>query len=436
MKKTIYPLPKESLEKRALRIFTPIKDKLCVTCMFAAGSGKKTTIKFLLKEKEIIKKILGKLYDKTIFVYINPDDASGLSSEDYLLILLNSLTLKMKEIGINPVLVNQLNTLELIKRNLEQLVANNIYTVFFLYDFEFLFYLPQNIFRNLESILSVNKSLINFVFLTSVNLFERKILAEFYNLTYAITQSNYYSPLFNKEEIGYIIANFEHSLATKFPDDIKKTVIELCGGHPQLLKYSFHILTKNYDQLSQNKDKIKDFLLNNYQLKNVCYDIWQNFNDVEMKIVSSVCITQKIPPTLINKSDFLLKTKIVQSSTEGHYKLFGKIFDHFVRLQIPKEKLIYDKETNQIFFGGQNYSHKFTLQEFKLLVHFIKNQNKVISRDEIGQILWGSNYVEKFSDWSIDKIISIIRKKLTEIEFPAQNLITLKRRGFSFSNPS
>ena len=113
-------MPKESLEKRALRIFTPIKDKLCVTCMFAAGSGKKTTIKFLLKEKEIIKKILGKLYDKTIFVYINPDDASGLSSEDYLLILLNSLTLKMKEIGINPVLVNQLNTLELIKRNLEQ----------------------------------------------------------------------------------------------------------------------------------------------------------------------------------------------------------------------------------------------------------------------------------------------------------------------------
>ena len=70
----------------------------------------------------------------------------------------------------------------------------------------------------------------------------------------------------------------------------------------------------------------------------------------------------------------------------------------------------------------------------KLLIYFITHENELISRDQVGEVLWGRFYQDKYSDYAVDKIISMLRKKLDALGFSSDKLITLKKRGFSFSN--
>lgn len=435
MDKTDYPLPEESLVKIVNSIFSPIKNKLCLTCFFVEGGGRRTLINYFLQDKKFIKKIFGSVYNKILFIYVNPDEIVETTSNNYLSVLLNNITNKIKQLKITPDSSPASSVFTTIKKNLELLISKNYYIVFLLNDFEFLLNFPETLFRNLESILSVNKNQINFVFFSTVNLLDENILRKFHNFKYAITQRYYYHPLLSKEESDYILNAFEKKLSININLKIKNLLINLCGGHPQLLKYSFYLLKENSKILLENETKIKDFIINNYQLKNVCFDIWQKLNNLEKEILISVSMRGVIPNKLIAKSHFLIETGIIQPTTRNKYKVFGQFFNLCIQQQIPKEKLIYDKETDQIFFGGRTYGHKFTKQEYKLLIFFLSHENRVISRDEIGQILWGKNYLEQYSDWSIDKIISVLRKKLSEIGFSPQNLTTLKRRGFSFSNP-
>ena len=317
---------------------------------------------------------------------------------------------------------------------LELLITKGYCIIFLLNDFEFLLQFPETIFRNLESVLAVNKNRVNFLFFSSVNLLENSILDKLHNFKYAVTQSSYYNELLNQKESAYIFDSIEEKLSVKIGDNLKKLIYELCGGHAQLLKYCTHILKENKVGKIISLAETKLYLLNNHQLKNICFDIWHSLNDFEKEILTKICVSGDIPQSLLPKSDFLVKTGIVKKSEDNHYVIFGQIFDHFIRSQVPKEKIIYDEKTDRIFFGGKSCGDKFTLQEFKMFTYFIKNENKVISRDEMGRILWGKNYIDKYSDWSIDKIISVLRKKLSNIGFSGQKLTTLKRRGFSFSN--
>ena len=98
-----YPQPHDRLVQIAQDIFTPVKDSVCVSCFFISGSGKRTVIKFLLQEKEILRKIFDKNFEKTLFVYVDPDEILGGSNEAYLRLTLDHLLLKIREIGIKPI---------------------------------------------------------------------------------------------------------------------------------------------------------------------------------------------------------------------------------------------------------------------------------------------------------------------------------------------
>ncbi|MBM3209246.1 winged helix-turn-helix domain-containing protein [Candidatus Shapirobacteria bacterium] len=54
----------------------------------------------------------------------------------------------------------------------------------------------------------------------------------------------------------------------------------------------------------------------------------------------------------------------------------------------------------------------------------------VISRDEIAEILWGKESYDKYSDWSIDQMISQLRKKLNQLGISPKSLQTIRDRGY------
>lgn len=437
-KKLYYPQSIEELQKLADNIFRPVADKYCVTCFFVPGTGKRVLVKFLLDEKQIIRNIFGNNFDKTLFIYVDPDEILDVSNEEYLKLMLQNLTLVIndKKIALPKQNADITNPLMLIKKNVEFLVTNGWHVVFLLNDFEFTLHLSPSIFRNLESILALKKNLVTFVFLSTINLLDQSTLEKFHNLKYAINRIVYYHPMMNEKESNATIAFVEKKYQLTLTDDVKQIIRKLCGGHAQLLKYSSTILIEAGETVYNSPEKTKQYLLEFEQLQSVCSDIWNYFTDLEKEILIHVVRTGEIPKNLTNEANYLLKTKVVQLDQKNNkkHRIFGEIFHEFIKSQIPSEKLLYDEKNNQIFLGAFACTNTFTLQEFKLMVHLLKNEGKVISRDEIGQIIWGRNYLDKYSDYSIDKLISSIRKKLEDINFPPYKLTTLKKRGFSFAN--
>ncbi|HOU76363.1 MAG TPA: helix-turn-helix domain-containing protein [Candidatus Dojkabacteria bacterium] len=55
---------------------------------------------------------------------------------------------------------------------------------------------------------------------------------------------------------------------------------------------------------------------------------------------------------------------------------------------------------------------ELTQNEERILTILKDNRGSIVSRDIIAKTMWGSNYLERYSEWAIEKVISRIRKKL------------------------
>lgn len=428
------PQPKTKLIELATSIFTPVKNHLCITCFFISGTGKRTLIKLLIEKKEILRQVFQKDFDKTIFIYIDPDEVLDVSNEAYLRLILDRIIEKMQKVEIKSIYTEKINPIYLIKQNLEKLLSKDFHIVILLNDFEYTLSLSPTIYRNLESILALDKARISYVFLSTINFLDENILSKLHNFKYAINRVVYYYPLLDNQTTDFLIDEVSLKIKIKIDPKIRTLLKELCGGHAQLLKYSINILQSAGSLYLNSVDDAEQYLLYYEQLKTICNDIWNYFNTDEKDILVNVVKTGLIPEALSTKADFLTQSHVIFKSKNNKYQIFGRLFAKSIFNRIPQAQLVFDAESNQIYYGTAKCTGKFTFQEFKLLSYFITNENKIISRDEVAQTLWGKKYIEQYSDWSIDKIISTIRKKLDLIGFPSQNLTTLKKRGFSLTN--
>ncbi|MBI5613593.1 winged helix-turn-helix transcriptional regulator [Candidatus Gottesmanbacteria bacterium] len=430
---TRLPLSEKSLDLIGEKIFAPLRDWKCAACLFVPGGGKRTLISYFLSHQNKIKKyISGKTKRKILLVYVNPDKIEEFSSIGYLKLLVNSLSVVVnsKEFKLKDIDVSK-NILDQLQISLQLLVDRKLSIVFILQDFELILGLPDSIFQNLESIMSVDKSRITFILLASVNLFSNKVIHKFHNLKYAVTESVNYIKLLDRVDSYYVIDVFGKILHVDFPKRIKEEIFVLSGGNPQLMKYSIHIL-KNIGGIEKLSLKtIKGTLLKNKQIRLICNDIWNALDDKEKLLCIHVVRNRKILSSFYEEGEYLLSTGLI--SLRGEYTtISGELFHDFLESFVPKEKLICDPLTQQIFFGTSHCSDVFTPQEFKVLIFMLNHEGVVISRDEVGEVLWGKGYYEKYSEWMIDKIISTLRKKLDSLGSPSSALITLKKRGFYF----
>lgn len=70
-----------------------------------------------------------------------------------------------------------------------------------------------------------------------------------------------------------------------------------------------------------------------------------------------------------------------------------------------------------------------TFSEEKVLNLLLNKINKLVKRDDIAKALWGNLWLEKYSDYMIDKVIYLLRKKLVV----PYKITTFRNRGIIFS---
>lgn len=67
---------------------------------------------------------------------------------------------------------------------------------------------------------------------------------------------------------------------------------------------------------------------------------------------------------------------------------------------------------------------------FKMLIN---SKNRIVSKDQIAQVIWGTNYEDHYSDWTIDQTISRFRKKVEKLGISRNTLETIKGKGYKWN---
>lgn len=97
--------------------------------------------------------------------------------------------------------------------------------------------------------------------------------------------------------------------------------------------------------------------------------------------------------------------------------------------QIEYQNIVVDKKTSRVFRNQKEIS--LTPKEFKLLVFLMSNADRILSREEIAENVWG-NHFDTGTNY-IDVYIAYLRKKIDK-DFDEKLIHTKPGMGFIFTN--
>lgn len=248
---------------------------------------------------------------------------------------------------------------------------------------------------------------------------------------------NYYDPSLadtTKQDLTLLDLDY------KFTKNQVSKIFELTGGHKFLVLSILRDLHLKEAQI--------DYLFN-YDFKTKGFDEFINLNLRLQKALS------RLPEEYIytlhkvanhKKPEKNFATELSQMGIIGdNHNIRGKLLETFFANKniITKFKegnkankqeciilgnIRVDTETYDIYVDDDPIDENLTENEFRVLKHLKDHEGETISREDVAKVLWGNNYLQQYSDWSIDKTISRIRKKIQDKDHT--KIRTLKKRGF------
>ncbi|MCA9374720.1 winged helix-turn-helix transcriptional regulator, partial [Candidatus Dojkabacteria bacterium] len=135
-----------------------------------------------------------------------------------------------------------------------------------------------------------------------------------------------------------------------------------------------------------------------------------------------------------NTPEITIMTKFVRSysKVDQKYDLISPSYNSAQSDSLFIEGNGVDISDGNVYVNGRQIEQDLSQRELHILKYFIRNANKVISREEIAQLIWGKLSADKYSDWAIDQSISRLRKKLGDNAYESAFIKTVKGRGFRY----
>lgn len=447
-----YPFPKEYMETYADRLFKAIHKEECATSVWVATAGRRVADRFIIDNISLFNELLPN-YQKYLLAYIEPLDLTEESQAGYIRLIGRTFIEVCKkrtdlqcEFTDNEIdLFDSEQTsyprlLDGLKNLISKLTHLGIEVVLFLGEFDELNFINNIVSNNLRSLWNKFDGKLHYVFLIKDLrlVFDQNPFGE--ELGYLFFQNLIYTPV-SKDNEGYLLDYFQNKYNHKLTSIEKKVISEMCDGHPYFLKLAVESISKIDSSLpSFTADKIKELLRANHEIRATSDLIMGVFTEKMKSILNEIASKQLFDLPINEETDSLKSLGVVRKSEEGYYQIFCLLFrDAVLKRSLPEpqfnsgqKELYIDNNTNAIIFQGKPIEEKLTRQEYEILAYFLKEPNKVHSRDVLAETLWGKESYEKYSDWAIDQLMSKLRKKLTQLGLEANNLTTIRGRGYKF----
>ena len=444
------PLSLNTLKKYAAEIFTPIQRGESVTTIWLPMLGRRVVNKFIIQYPQLFEAELGK-DSSYLLIYIEPLELTEESAAGYIRLIIKSILEKYPghDFGEFFSQIDEHDAASISYSHwIDELIIlvkkiaaeENKQVILFLGEFDELEFASQVFYNNLKSIWSKANGSLQFIFLLLTDVCNPDSLKKFGELNELILQNVVYVPLLSSADIDFKIDYFSKQLSYSFSVEEKKMLVQICGGHPYLLKSCTRLIALMKETKSDDLEELKETLITHYEPRSACQKMFNLLSEKEKDFLGKVIeesYTNKLPA----EAEILVKLGLIKQNESGFWEPFGELFKSVVEQNQGKsgpqnqstssliEGLVFDEQSGAIYVGSTNVEEKFTRQEYEILRFFLKDPSKLRTREEIGEAMWGKESYDKYSDWAIDQIMSKIRKKL-QILGANKVLATVRGRGY------
>ena len=395
---SLYPVT--SFEKPLSQLFAYVKEGAFVQIVGIPGVGRSNLLRVLPYNRGVRLRHLGGNQTKFHFVLIPFAEIHKHGFFDALKLIALSLIDSLEKRGQN--LLSQSITANdelILSQSLKKVfrflcLEQDLHVILLCDRFEKFFpTIPQEFFTFLESVRSEVKHQLSVVFSTNKPLEELIDKETLGNLIGTLVSHTITLPLSDPPSLTFRIQHLEKVAGKTLAPKQKEELLKLTAGHG---KYTRVALEELFAQEKMLTD-IKAFLLENRAVRSVSYEIWNSLLPSEQK-------------------EFIAGSRVIDIP----------LFKNFVAYRAKQ------KTSEPITL--ERLSTQLTRLEFSLLSFLLKNQDRIIEREEIVTAVWGESVSTKgVSEEALDQLMFRLRKKIEENPTQPTHLITIKGRGIRFT---
>lgn len=420
-KKDLYfPIPEDSLIKRLKPVFSKVEKGYSTAYLGLNGSGRTTHIRCVLSSKSLLEKLLSqKKKNKLNIIFISyeslPDKSVTTFAKAILCEIKNNLVgNKESKKQIDSILLTNdvYLILDQIKQTLSTLIKkdSSFRLIIIIDQLEKLTDFDPMIGMVIKSIWQIERrqpiEKISFLFLGSPGAFYQENNSLSKTIRFIVGQNILYSPLLSDREITYSLKRHSRLQEFRLKNDQFSFLHHFLGAIGSLLRYGIQIAKE-----TKNIEELRVELMNSSLIRSLTLEIWQGLTDKEKFEMQNCLRTKKAP---VKKSS-LIKLGIYQNN---------KLSAEILKVITP-----WSTKENSESKSLLDIPEEMSPQEENFLRFLIKHTNKVVSKDEVAEALWGKDYLEKYSDWAMAQIVARLRKKIAAYHKPI-TILTLRGRGY------
>jgi len=419
------------------KILTFIKEGNSCQVVSVPGAGRSNILGFLAYNRNLRIKHLGVDQAKFHFVYLNFSEIKKRPLIEAVKFIFLGLvdSLRDRQMDKDYDKTNQIfkDSLELkdelvlfqgLKKAVDYLALEKNLTIVFLFDrFEdYISVVDSEFFANLRILR--NRAKYQFSVVISLNrpledTLEATLMSDFYEF---IAGKVVYLPIYDKPGVDFRISYLEKITGKKIDKKLLGEVLELTGGHSNLMRLSIESLLAT-DQQFANKLVLRKFLLEQKPVRSALFGIWNSLTPSEQNFLSGEGK---------NEEKYLDNVGLVKDG----FLTISLLYDYLKeKSNEQKQNGFSINEAGEILHGELVLSEKLTSLEYKLLKFLLGNQGKIVSKEEVINAVWQEGKTTLgVTDQALDQLIFRLRKKIEENPNNPSHIQTVKGRGFKFAS--
>ena len=101
----------------------------------------------------------------------------------------------------------------------------------------------------------------------------------------------------------------------------------------------------------------------------------------------------------------------------------------------PVYRLHLDTRSRRVWVNRQELLPPLSVQQFTLLQVLIEKRDQVVSREELVEVIWGSEVAEGVSEQAVDALVRRLRDRLAAVDPDYAYIVTIRGHGLRLDNP-
>jgi hypothetical protein len=296
--------------------------------------------------------------------------------------------------------------------------------------------LDGRVFLNLRALRDKYGKALCFVTATGQELCNQRKDVEASEFCELFTEYVIYLAGLNPDEARQAVRSIARAEGIELERDEIEFVIEQAGGHVGLLQAATAVLIRVAAGVpaslrEHSLTMARQQLDSDGPVRTECAKLWEQLSAEEQSaLLRFLAGGQTLP---LDPEMLTLVRKGILTGGESP-AVFGELFAGYARRQRlvrqPVRSGVYvDVDGGDVWVDGQAVP-VLTDHEYRLLLLLYGRINKIVTRDDVAESVWGADYMENIDDARCDKLLSRLRAKIEPDPANPKYLQTVRGRGY------